>query len=295
MKPRFSQFYRTSRVVCFWLFLFLISTEATLFSQEDYATGYVILEQNDTIYGFIDQKSFKTSSNLCVFKGSHDEKPVEYTPEDIKGYQITNGKCYVAKTIPEGKDSSHVFLEYLVDGIANLYFIRDSDKDKYFIEKPGKGLIELTIEEKELYQNGKKVIKTNNIYKGVLRYTFSDDQKLFDKIDIASLSAKDLVRITKDYHNDVCSDYKCIDYTRDLSSSFSYAPEAGVIFSWMTMKTSHDFTRNLKPIYGIRFNLQPAFFSKRWSLESGIFESTNHFKEILIRSNFFNRTFKLNT
>ncbi len=266
----------------FYIFLALLicCSGEKVMSQEDFAPGFIINEQNDTIRGLLDQKNFQANSRQCTFKASADAAQVNYTPEEIKGYQYTNGKYYVARTIPEFRDSSRVFLEYLVEGIADLFYIRESDKDRYFIQKPGKGLIELTIEEKELMLNGKKVIKTNNAYKGVLRYTFSDDMKLFDKIDKTSLSPKDLVKITKEYHNDVCNDYSCIDYTKDLSSNFSYGPEAGVIISWMTMQTSSDYDRNIRPVYGIRFSVNPPFLSKNWSLETGISNSGNDFDRI---------------
>ncbi len=271
--------------ITFVAIILLALTVQGLFSQADFAAGYIITSDNDTIPGFIDQKNYISNSRQCLFKILPESDPTKYGPDDIQAYHFENGKFYVSKTIIQNGDSVRFFLEYLVDGIADIYTLRDMRKDHYFIERSGKGLFELTIEEseiiqKDLFGNDKKLLKTNEKYKGVLRYTFSDDQALYDQINKTSLGAKDLIKIAKAYHRDVCNEYACIDYSREMHANITYGPQAGVIVSWMTMYSSKDYALNIRPIYGIRIGMNPSFLSKNWTLESGLMNSSNHFDRI---------------
>jgi len=112
------------------LLLLLCLPMTRLFSQKDFAPGFIISLQNDTVRGLINQKNIVTSSHSCFFKTSPDSPETKYSAGEIRQYGLYKGKLYVSKTVPEHGDSSAVFLEYLVDGIADLYFYRGTTKDR---------------------------------------------------------------------------------------------------------------------------------------------------------------------
>jgi len=77
--------------------------------------------------------------------------------------------------------STRLFLEFLVDGIVDLYFLKDGDGDQYFIEKDDL-LVELSNDEVEFFNKYGTLHKSNsNQYRGVLTYLFQEDEAIQKK------------------------------------------------------------------------------------------------------------------
>ncbi len=95
----------------------------TSYSQRNYQEGYVIPLQGDTLRGWIDFRSDKLNSTTCTFKADLTAQEREYYPKDIYGYRYLNdGKFYVSKEIEIDGVKKNVFLEFLLEGIENLYY-----------------------------------------------------------------------------------------------------------------------------------------------------------------------------
>ena len=258
-------------------------------AQEDYAPGFIINSSGDTIQGFIDQQDYMASFRECNFKSSPDAGPVKYMPKDIRGYHFNKGKMFVSKKVEFHGDSTDLFLECLLDGIADIYLLKENGAPQYFIEKQGEGLHELIREEKDEYRTvdntmgypGEKHVRmVKNKYLGILHSTFSDDRQLYDKIDQTPLTAKGLIRISKSYHNDVCTDYNCIDYTRNMGSKFSYGIKTGINQSWAGIKDAEGSTTDTRMIYGLQMIFHPPLISKNLGFGLGIMGSRFHIKNI---------------
>ncbi|MGD1889099.1 MAG: outer membrane beta-barrel protein [Cyclobacteriaceae bacterium] len=184
------------------------------YGQEKFREGYVITLQQDTLRGLIDYKTASKSAIKCRFKNSQESKVVTYAPDEIAGYRFTPGKYYVSKQVKIDEQDKTVFLEYLIDGIADIFFCRDGNDDHYYIMKEDNQLVPLTIESVEINRDGRNYMKHKEYYKGTLRYIFSDAPALSNKIETTSLSHADLIDIAEEYHNQVCDEYKCITYSR---------------------------------------------------------------------------------
>jgi len=196
------------------LFFFCIPD---LIAQTDFRPGYVITNENDTLKGMIDYRGDSRNSQICVYKENETSASKEYLPGKIKGYRFLESKYYVSKNILVEGVKKDLFLEFLVNGIANLYYYREfNDNPHYFIEKRDGQLFELKNTEGLIEKNFVHYSHEKKEYIGLLKYAFADCPQLFETIDNTTLDTKSLVNITKKYHNYVCNDEKCIIYEKRL-------------------------------------------------------------------------------
>ena len=105
------------------------------FGQGNFRPGYIVTYNSDTLRGFIKLKSNFENSKSCIFKTEKNQIPKILSPDDIRAYRIENGKYYLSKEIEIDSLKKKVFLEYLVNGIVNLYYYKDPLNEYYFIEK----------------------------------------------------------------------------------------------------------------------------------------------------------------
>ncbi len=273
------------QILTLGIWFFVLSLSGKTWCQKDFATGFIITQASDTIYGFIRDRENPASDRECIFKRTTGSDAVKYKAEDLKSYQFTNGNLYVSKTIQLNGDSACVFLGCLLDGIADIYFLNIKGSPHYYIEKSGLGLQELIREEEKVVQKPEGVVGANDekefqvnhdLYKGILHVAFADDRPLYNKVDQTTFTARNLVRITKEYHKDVCDDYSCIDYTRNLKTKISYSLESGISENRTGLKSVEGYGRDFSFIYGIKVYIHPALISKNLDFAVGLMNSAHH-------------------
>src|SRR5690606_461912 len=124
---------------------------------------------------------------------------------------FTESKYYVSKEINGAK----VFLEFLIKGQINIYYLRDSNGDHYFLEKAGNPIIELPYEEGIKYVDGKKVFFRTKKHIGLLTYYMQDGPEFQAMInEIGKAEHESLIKLSEDYHSKVCKDGPCIIYEK---------------------------------------------------------------------------------
>ena len=104
-------------------------------AQFDFRKGFVVNNNNDTIYGLIDYAKPQSNARFCFYKKEVISKVIKYAPSDLVAYGFVGDNQYVSKLIPIKGDSIDVFLEYLVNGIVDLYYYRVPGRKYYYIEK----------------------------------------------------------------------------------------------------------------------------------------------------------------
>jgi len=183
-------------------------------AQRDFRRGYIITSQQDTVYGWIDYRGDIRNAKICSFKKTENEQATDYSPSDIAAYRFADSKYYVSRNIGSDDAPHQVFLEYLVNGMAKLYYFRDDgSNDRYFIENNGH-FIELKADEKEVEIDGIAQKTTVKTYVGVLKATFNV-WEMNNEIDKVKLEHSSLINIAKDYHHYVCTDgSECIVYEK---------------------------------------------------------------------------------
>ena len=252
--------------------------------QKGYLPGYVIDNKSDTLRGVIKLQPDNQNSLFCEFIESHETLSHKYTPEDIKEYRIDNRKFYISKVITLDSVKRKVFLEYLVAGIVDLYYLKDAGRELYFIQKDtlltslsNEGSLVTVKENGAGAGNESTYYKNSNQYKRVLQFLFQESPSTLKKINSTNFGYKPLIKITKDYHNSVCHDKKCIDYTKSTDRRIFIEPSAGIINSWMGLSTSTELTHNLMPYYGVQIRFKPFRGYSMWNILAGINYSTNNF------------------
>ena len=228
----------------------LLLTSIGVWAQRDYRKGYIITNELDTTYGWIDYRGDIRNAKLCSFKKTETDQATEYAPLDIAAYRYIDSKYYVSRNIGTVDAPKHIFLEYLVNGMASLYYYRsDAANDHYYIEMDEQ-FLELKIDEKEVdvevargivFKETKKI----NSYVGILKATLNV-WEMSHKIDNARLDHASLIDIAKDYHQHVCTDgSECIVYEKKKPFiAMRVGPVIGVDLSTFKMLKMNEFGNN---------------------------------------------------
>jgi len=263
-------------------FTLLLALSIICFGQKDLENGYIIKNDGTQIHGLIDIQSNVQNSKSCLFQNTEQGTLESFSADDITGYK-TNSKYYISQDVLIDSVKHRVFLEYLVDGIVDLYYLRDAISEYFFIEKDGK-LVELQnieisvlIEGDGMEHNDKMYVKNSNQYKGVLNFLFSDGTGLTKKISQTTFNYRSLINITKDYHNAVCTEYECIDFTRSSVQKLIIEVSAGLYYSEMCLKTSKSSQYNLRPGLTAQLRFVPLKSNTNWIFLIGLSYSANDF------------------
>ncbi len=237
--------------------LLLLSIEG--WAQRDYRKGYIVTHEQDTIYGWIDYRGDVRNAKVCSFKRTDTDKATEYSPSDIMAYRYIDSKYYVSRNISDDDAPKQVFLEYLVNGVANLYYYRDENTNEhYYIEKDN-NIKELKVEKREVRVDGKTQVKTINSYVGVLK-AMLNVWDMGDEIDKAKLEHESLINIAKDYHHYACTDgSECVVYEKKKPLvAMRIGPVVGADLSMINMKSQdvegYDFDPSTNFMIGANLN-----------------------------------------
>lgn len=198
------------------------------YCQSKYINGYILTLESDTILGSIKDNGEIPNGKYCLFIKHGEKDPVKYLPDEIKGYRFIDSKFYIAKEVSVGSKNELVFLEYLVDGIVDVFSYVDSQGTHYYVQKDGQEIKELEINEKTINKNGTEYVIKNKTYTGYLNLLFADAPSIQKKVNDVSLNRKSLVNISINYHDQVCTDKECINYSKKLAKVyFSLGPTIG--------------------------------------------------------------------
>ncbi len=212
----------------FSIFTFLTLSAFTLFAQHDFRDGFVITNEGDTLQGLIDYRGNNLNARKCLFKTHEDENIQEFRPFEIRGYRYLGGKFYVSKLVEENDKEKELFLEFLLDGIVDLFFYYDNGEHYFIADKDG-DLIALQNSSEDRSHLYKNVTKENKEYVANLKILFQDQFAVARKVDQVELNHKSLINITKEYHDASCGNEQiCIIYEK---SEVRSKKSAGVIIS----------------------------------------------------------------
>jgi hypothetical protein len=196
------------RKIFLWIFL---CSSVLLNAQSDFRQGFIINNSGDTIYGEIDYRGDVLMGSMCRFKSA--DSIIEYSPNEILAFRFIDSKFFVARDI----NGKKVFLEYLLKGKVDVYYLRDYDGDHYYLDKEGIGLSELPYKEEIVRKNGIDYFVKSTNHIGYLKLYMDDISALQSKIEAVKTPKHDnLITLAEDYHKAVCSDESCVIYEKKL-------------------------------------------------------------------------------
>lgn len=181
-------------------------------AQTDFRPGFIIKNGGDTLFGQLDYRGDALMGSVCKFRAA-DNAVQEFKPTDISGFRFTDSKYFVSKEV----DGKMVFLEYLIKGKVNVYYLRDDKGDRYYIDREDLKLIELPYEEGIKVVDDKQVYYQTKKHFGILSYYMQDAQGIQPEIEgIKRPEHRNLIKLAEDYNNMVCKDEKCIIYEKNV-------------------------------------------------------------------------------
>ena len=137
-------------------------------AQSDFQKGFVIKNNNDTLYGLLDFRNFVRSSTLCSFKKYENETIINFTPNEILGYRLLDDKYYVSREVETKDGRKDLFLELIIKGQANIFYYRDIYGEHYLIDKAGYPLKEIIYNEDIFIDDHVNYIRESTKHIGLL-------------------------------------------------------------------------------------------------------------------------------
>ena len=188
-------------------FLFLTSL---LNAQTDYLPGYIINNSGDTILGEINYLGDLKMSKICEFRDA-EKKITEYSPNDILGFRFKEGKYYVSKEV----DNTKIFLEYIIKGRVNIYYMANDKGWHYYIDKQHMRLSEIFYEEDIKNIDNILYEYSSTKHYGILASYMQDDPEIQKRIQrIRIPQRKNLIKLAEEYQNDTDAGKKCIVFEK---------------------------------------------------------------------------------
>ena len=262
------------------LFLLLLFAGA-IYGQDNFKRGYIITHKNDTISGWIDFRTDAQNMSVCKFKTEESGKARSYLPGEIFGYRFDReGKFYVSRDITINDLQRNVFLEYLVQGIRNLYYYIDTSTSMmgnqyyYFFEDEAGNMIPVTKKPDE-YINNK--VQEDVRYVGMIKYLFQNQETILKKADKLRFNQKSMIHITKEYHDQVCTTgEECIVFETKEDKEyfqFKFFGYGGFLLYNGQKKT---FNTIISPVIGGGLNIFVPRFTKKLRFQADLALSQIH-------------------
>ncbi|MBK6263962.1 hypothetical protein JKA74_02845 [Marivirga sp. S37H4] len=188
-------------------------------AQENFISGYIIKNSNDTIFGLLDYRNWKKNPNRVTFKNNLKGNPVTYEPTEILEFAMGN-EIYVRGIVNTEISSVQTnslqhspqleiivdttFLQVLIRGEKSLYYYQKPEGRENFYIKQGTGF-ELLVYKRYLKQkDDKNVIIDNKKYLGQLSLYLKDCATI--KLEKTQYKLNSLMELFQDYYNCTQSD-----------------------------------------------------------------------------------------
>lgn len=266
-------FFLVACILCF-----IVSLQA-----QNYKKGFIITNENETINGFIDFRTDDINSKQCRFKKDMNSEAQIFYPDDIQSYRFNDGKYYVSREITINDKTSKVFLEFLVEGIINLYYY-SAGKQKYFYFEDEKGeMIAYTQRPERINDEGYYV--QDSRYKGMIHYYFQDSETIQKKAANMKFDQKSFIDIAQEYHNEVCTTGEdCIVYVNKKPDESGVKIKFSVFTGLQHSKYVFDLSKapsftakNISPMIGMQASIMNPRWSKSFALQFEL--ALSQFKE----------------
>jgi len=227
--------WKETLILCCILAGFVTSNE--LSAQKWIKEGYLIDNDSDTLQGWIDMRKSLKNVEFVWFSTSSDGNFTPVEASTLQGYTLLDGLHMISRQVSINGVTRVRFIEYLVDGIVDLYLVNEDGQYYYLIEIEGKEPLLLDDTNKSLERDDETYIVKSHQYIGALKAAMADCPDLFPQIETMTLSSVNLVKLSHDYHDRMCSPgAPCLVYQRESVSRMSVvSPDAGLVFGAIKM------------------------------------------------------------
>jgi hypothetical protein len=182
--------------------------------QTDFRPGIILLKPNDSVTGKIEYKNDIKNAEVCNYRLNSGNAGT-YTPFEIYGYRFTEGKFYISKYIKKDGKLTPSFVEYLVKGKKNMYYMRDIAGSHFLIDYNKDTVLEVIYKVDHIYKDGVEYIGDAKIHQAYLKTYFQDCPELFKEIEMIQVpDISNMIALTKKYNHITCGDSGCIVFNK---------------------------------------------------------------------------------
>jgi hypothetical protein len=207
------------------LFLNLFSNK--LVAQKKNYNGFVVTDQNDSIFGRLSLSTGKENIKYCIIENTDSQK--KYTFDQIKRYGYIDGACYDTRLLQD------TILRVLVQGKVSLYKYQTT----LYIGKEGEGVYRLETFTNRVVKNGEMYYVEDIKWKGKVALLTSDCNMDPEELKELKLSEPDLTDFVVKYNR--CANTAYFEYNSNKKwSKASFGLVGGYYMS--TLKVSNDAT-----------------------------------------------------
>jgi hypothetical protein len=181
------------------LFLFSILISSRIFGQSGFQDGYIVTDQNDSIFGKINAYPNRQNIKYCILR--KDDESIKYYPGMMNRFGFIDGACYVSNVLRD------TIVQVLVQGKLSLY----KSQTSLYIQKEGNEIQRLASFTNRVIHNGEMYYVEDIKWKGTIAYLTSDCS--VDKNELNNLRLMDnvLTEFVVKYNKCTKSDY--IEYS----------------------------------------------------------------------------------
>jgi hypothetical protein len=258
-------------------------------AQTYFRPGYVIKTGNDTVFGEVDYRGDLLMAEICRFRINSDGNEIKYSPEDLTAYRFIESKYFVSKVV----NGKKVFLEFLIKGQINIYYLRDESGDHYFLEKDDSGIIEIPYEKEIAYEKNDNYSFKSTRHIGLFYYYMQDAPEFQSRIaKLGKPEHESLIKLAEDYHNSVCKEEPCIIYEKELPRLRLELEIIGGIVNYQGFEgmVNYEFWKDIKDMTYFQMGFLANFWlpgrSEKLFLRTGILYSTvnkNNVSETILK------------
>lgn len=270
--------------------LVAIFSSQLVISQENYLPGYVINNEKDTLYGFVDYRNWSVNPSQIMFKLEINDKPALLKPVDIIEFKVDK-EIYVSGIINAEVSSLQtdklnenpqleisvdtIFLQTLFEGPKSLYYYKsDSGRENFYVRK--NDTFDLLVYKKYLkQQDSKSLIIENKKYIGQLILYFNEGENMNTKIKNTLYNQNSLISLFQYYYKSSLSEIRFqkniekikIDFGLMGGLTLTSCEFNSLAFPYL-VKADYNTSFNFSP--GISVNLILPRNQGKWSINNEI-------------------------
>jgi hypothetical protein len=239
-----------------------------------FRSGYIIENNNDTIYGSIKFEGSIINSGQCKFMTLSDSTAHVYHPGEIKAFRFNEGKYFISREIQVNDKMQMVFLEWLIKGKASILTYSPMRSRRYFLLTESDSLYELLNTTKNIEEGRSTYIVQKHEYIVTLKIQFKDCPSISKDIEGLALTSNSLIKITKEYNDKTCPGEKCLLFEdKNRKVKLQAGLSLSNIYSQLNLNNGTDEKVSLSKSMGVGLDINVTnlpLLSPKFSLSSQI-------------------------
>lgn len=251
------------------LIVAIILFTQSLYSQDNYASGYVITTINDTINGFIlDDIDAELALKISFKNNESNDAITEYNPTELLGFGFSSGRIFERKMVKKNSATSDenqfIFAKRIVKGKMDLFVWphnNNKSKDFFIVNNSSKKQAQLTKPKKnEVMLDGKNYLEEDNRYKNLITSVKDNQSQTPEKNSKLRYSEKSIKKNIITYDNNYQEQFPVkiyrepYKYTYDILVGLPFAMKSDEVrfrVGVYRSKTFVDKSRKISYINGI--------------------------------------------